>query len=79
LENHKSQIVDWDLGAGIYIDYYILKNSMQEESAMDDSVNFFLYKYSISSNYLKMEVTILLSFRIHLRRKMNLAEVSLDD
>ncbi|KAK3150615.1 hypothetical protein QOZ80_3AG0235480 [Eleusine coracana subsp. coracana] len=37
LENHKSQIADWDLGAGIYIDYYILKNTMQEESAMDDS------------------------------------------
>jgi hypothetical protein len=38
LENHKSQIADCDLGAGIYIDYYILKNSMQEESAIDDSV-----------------------------------------
>ncbi|PAN51343.1 hypothetical protein PAHAL_9G587000 [Panicum hallii] len=37
LENHKSEIADWDLGAGIYIDFYILKNSMQEESAMDDS------------------------------------------
>ncbi|TVU48240.1 hypothetical protein EJB05_07869 [Eragrostis curvula] len=37
LENHKSQIADWDLGAGIYIDYYILKTSMQEESAIDDS------------------------------------------
>jgi len=38
LENHKSEIADWDLGAGIYIDFYILKNSMQEESAMADSV-----------------------------------------
>jgi hypothetical protein len=38
LENHRSQIADCDLGAGIYIDYYILKNSMQEESAIDDSV-----------------------------------------
>ncbi|KAL6645528.1 hypothetical protein ACP70R_017136 [Stipagrostis hirtigluma subsp. patula] len=38
LENHKSEIADWDLGAGIYIDYYILKNSMQEESTMDDQV-----------------------------------------
>jgi len=37
LENHKSEIADWDLGAGIYIDFYILKNSMQEESAMADS------------------------------------------
>lgn len=37
LENQKSEIADWDLGAGIYIDYYILRNSMQEESTMDDS------------------------------------------
>ncbi|WVZ55633.1 hypothetical protein U9M48_006271 [Paspalum notatum var. saurae] len=36
LENHKSEIADWDLGAGLYIDFYILKNSMQEEIAMDD-------------------------------------------
>ncbi|CAL4920998.1 unnamed protein product [Urochloa decumbens] len=36
LENHKSEIADWDLGAGIYIDFYTLKASMQEESAMDD-------------------------------------------
>ncbi|KAL6867200.1 hypothetical protein ACP4OV_015224 [Aristida adscensionis] len=37
LESHKSEIADWDLGAGIYIDYYILKNSMQEESTIDDA------------------------------------------
>ncbi|CAN6313894.1 unnamed protein product [Urochloa humidicola] len=36
LENHKSEIADWDLGAGIYIDFYNLKDLMQEESAMDD-------------------------------------------
>ncbi|RCV23380.1 hypothetical protein SETIT_5G001700v2 [Setaria italica] len=37
LENHKSEIADWDLGAGIYIDFYMIKNSFQEESAMEDS------------------------------------------
>ncbi|CAN6321288.1 unnamed protein product [Urochloa humidicola] len=36
LENHKSEIADWDLGAGIYIDFYTLKDSMQEESVIDD-------------------------------------------
>lgn len=36
LENHKSEIADWDVGAGIYIDYFIIKNSMQEDSTMDD-------------------------------------------
>lgn len=38
MENHKYEIADWDLGAGIYIDFYVLKNSMQERNAMDDSV-----------------------------------------
>uniref|UniRef100_A0A0D9Z2Q9 Peptidase S59 domain-containing protein n=1 Tax=Oryza glumipatula TaxID=40148 RepID=A0A0D9Z2Q9_9ORYZ len=36
LEDHKSEIADWELGAGIYIDFFILRNSMQEESTMDD-------------------------------------------
>ncbi|GJN08935.1 hypothetical protein PR202_ga26896 [Eleusine coracana subsp. coracana] len=31
LENHKSQIADWDLGAGIYIDYYILKTQCKKK------------------------------------------------
>jgi hypothetical protein len=47
LENHKSEIADWDVGAGIYIDYFIIKNSMQEDSTMDDddSVSIFSFKY----------------------------------
>jgi hypothetical protein len=46
LENHKSEIADWDVGAGIYIDYFIIKNSMQEDSTMDDddSVSIFSFK-----------------------------------
>ncbi|KAL1551330.1 nuclear pore complex protein NUP96 [Salvia divinorum] len=32
MEDHKSVIEDWDLGAGIYISFYILKNSMQEDN-----------------------------------------------
>ena len=42
LENHKSEIADWDVGAAIYIDYFNIKNCMQEESTMDDdSVSIF--------------------------------------
>ncbi|XP_006649480.1 nuclear pore complex protein NUP96 [Oryza brachyantha] len=37
LEDHKSEIADWELGAGIYIDFFILRSSMQEESTVDDS------------------------------------------
>lgn len=39
LENHMSEISDWDLGAGLYIDFYILRNSMQEETAVDDDLD----------------------------------------
>ncbi|KAK9110620.1 hypothetical protein Sjap_018680 [Stephania japonica] len=37
MENHKSEIADWDLGAGIYISFYHIKSSLQEEAAMDES------------------------------------------
>lgn len=40
LEVHKSEIADWELSAGIYIDFFILRNSMQEKSTMDDPVSF---------------------------------------
>ncbi|KAH7683943.1 nuclear pore complex protein Nup98-Nup96 protein [Dioscorea alata] len=36
MEEHKSEIADWDLGAGIYIDFYVLKSSLQEEDITDE-------------------------------------------
>lgn len=38
MEEHKSEIADWDLGAGIYIDFYTIKASLQEDDAMYDAV-----------------------------------------
>lgn len=32
MEDHKSEIEDWDLGAGIYISFYLLRSSLQEDS-----------------------------------------------
>ncbi|KAL0354855.1 UNVERIFIED_CONTAM: Nuclear pore complex protein [Sesamum radiatum] len=32
MEDYKSEIEDWDLGAGIYISFYLLRSSMQEDS-----------------------------------------------
>lgn len=32
MEDHKSEIEDWDLGAGIYISFYELKSSLQEDN-----------------------------------------------
>lgn len=32
MEEHKSEIEDWDLGAGIYISFYLLKSSLQEDN-----------------------------------------------
>lgn len=39
MEEHKSEIADWDLGAGIYIDFYVLKSSLQEEDITDEPVS----------------------------------------
>ncbi|WOL00606.1 nuclear pore complex protein [Canna indica] len=36
MEEHKSQIADWDLGAGIYVDFYILRSQLQEEDTMSE-------------------------------------------
>uniref|UniRef100_A0A5B7AC85 Putative nuclear pore complex protein NUP96 isoform X1 n=1 Tax=Davidia involucrata TaxID=16924 RepID=A0A5B7AC85_DAVIN len=33
MEDHKSEIEDWDLGAGIYISFYLLRSSLQEEDS----------------------------------------------
>ncbi|KAL3819154.1 hypothetical protein ACJIZ3_005059 [Penstemon smallii] len=32
MEDHKSEIEDWDIGAGIYISFYLLRSSLQEDS-----------------------------------------------
>ncbi|XP_057480539.1 nuclear pore complex protein NUP96 [Actinidia eriantha] len=32
MEDHKSEIEDWDLGAGIYISFYVLRSSLQEDN-----------------------------------------------
>lgn len=36
LEEHKLEIADWDLGAGIYIDFYRIKSSLQDDDAIYD-------------------------------------------
>ncbi|KAL6996694.1 Nuclear pore complex protein nup96, variant 2 [Sarracenia purpurea var. burkii] len=33
MEEHKSEIEDWDLGAGIYISFYVLRSSLQEDNS----------------------------------------------
>lgn len=32
MEDHKSEIEDWDLGAGIYVTFYLLRSSLQEDN-----------------------------------------------
>nr|GFB39724.1 nuclear pore complex protein NUP96 isoform X1 [Tanacetum cinerariifolium] len=39
MEDHKLEIKNWDLGAGIYIKYYTLRRSLKEdESSMNEPV-----------------------------------------
>ncbi|KAF3326515.1 nuclear pore complex protein Nup96 isoform X1 [Carex littledalei] len=37
MEAYKDEISDWDLGAGIYLDFYDLRSSMKEEVIMSDT------------------------------------------
>lgn len=32
MEDYKSEIEDWDLGAGVYISFYLLRSSFEEEN-----------------------------------------------
>lgn len=39
MEDHKSEIENWDLGAGIYISFYLTKSSLQgADDAMSELV-----------------------------------------
>lgn len=41
MEDHKSEIENWDLGAGIYISFYLLRSSLQEDNnAMSELDSF---------------------------------------
>lgn len=42
MEEHKSEIADWDLGAGIYIEFYVIRSSLQEETVMSESVRYLI-------------------------------------
>ena len=32
MEDHKSEIENWELGGGIYISYYLMRNSLQGDT-----------------------------------------------
>lgn len=36
MEEHKSEIADWDLGAGIYIEFYTLRTAFQDNQLMEE-------------------------------------------
>lgn len=37
MEQHKSEIADWDIGAGIFIDFYVIRSSLQEDITLSES------------------------------------------
>lgn len=37
MEEHKSEIGDWDVGAGIFIDFYAIRSSLQEDISLSES------------------------------------------
>lgn len=47
MEEHKPEIADWDLGAGIYFDFYILRSSLKEGDIMSETVRLPVLKCRI--------------------------------
>lgn len=36
MEGHKSEIDNWEFGAGVYISFYLMRNSLQEDNSMTE-------------------------------------------
>ncbi|KAF7841563.1 nuclear pore complex protein NUP96 [Senna tora] len=36
MEGHKSEIENWEFGAGVYISFYLIRNSLQEDNSMTE-------------------------------------------
>lgn len=54
MEDHKSEIENWELGAGIYISFYWMRNSLQgDTSAMTELVCQLIKKDQILNLSLK--------------------------
>ena len=48
MEDYKSEIEDWDLGAGVYISFYLLRSTLQGDDDINKLVNiFWLYVDSV--------------------------------
>lgn len=47
MDDHKSEVENWDLGAGIYVSFYLLKSSLEEEcDTMSEPVCVQLFNFS---------------------------------
>lgn len=57
MEDYKSEIEDWDLGAGIYISFYILKNSMQEDNSTMTELVMSMMTAGLHALFSKIEFT----------------------
>lgn len=51
MENHKSEIENWDLGAGIYVSFYLIRSSLQEDNnTMSELVRKFVINVAVYLN-----------------------------
>lgn len=62
MENHKSEIENWDLGAGIYISFYLIRSSLQEnDNPMSEMVRELAINVAVCLN-----LVILCSKSLHI-------------
>ncbi|XP_055825546.1 nuclear pore complex protein NUP96 isoform X3 [Solanum dulcamara] len=53
MEDHKSEIEDWDLGAGIYISFYLLRSSLQEDNDAMNQVDTLENKDNACADFIR--------------------------
>ncbi|KAL8161200.1 LOW QUALITY PROTEIN: hypothetical protein V2J09_012689 [Rumex salicifolius] len=57
MEEHKSEIDDWDLGAGIYVSFYVLRSDMKDDGGTNKPVS--LEDRDVSCDKLQKSLAIL--------------------
>lgn len=57
METHKSEIENWEFGAGIYISFYSLRSSLQENNEASELV------CTLNFSFVVLTLTLQMSFR----------------
>ncbi|KAH9318155.1 hypothetical protein KI387_019924, partial [Taxus chinensis] len=60
MEDNKSEIADWDLGVGIYMDFYTLRHAFQDNQLIDELDSLEKKNVSCRNFYIRLKESLCL-------------------